>query len=97
MVALNSPLSEPFPRSPLAVAQDVRNNLRNRFPALFGRMELRVANGAVAVTGSVPDWNSKTMALGAVRQAFQQLAIIDALEVANQRTLRIAARPEAAA
>ncbi len=86
MVALRSHSDDPCPRSPLAIAEDVRHALKSRSVRRFARVNVRIANGAVALTGSVPNWQSKTLAIDVAQAAFSGMHIIDALEVQNRRT-----------
>ncbi len=86
MVALSSLSAEPEPRNPLHIADDVRHTLKVRSPRRFARINVRVANGAVALTGSVPNEHSKSLALFTARSAFPGTRVIDALEVQNRRT-----------
>jgi osmotically-inducible protein OsmY len=86
MVALRFPSDEPARRTPFHVADEVRESLRARSPKRFGQLNVRIANGAVALTGSVPNWQSKTLAIRLAREAFQGVRVIDALEVRNRRT-----------
>jgi len=86
MVALRSATEDPFPRSPFLIADEVRHALKTRAPRRFANLNVRVANGAVALTGSVPNWQSKSLAIRLAREAFQGVCVIDALEVQNRRT-----------
>jgi osmotically-inducible protein OsmY len=91
MVALRSTFEAPFPRSPFQVAEELRRTLITRSPNRFGQTNVRVANGAVALTGCVPNWQSKSLAIRLAREAFAGLHVIDALEVQNRRTFGSAA------
>ena len=92
MVALYSaPTADPPPRSPLTIAADVRRQLQTASPSRFSHVEVRVANGAVALTGSVPTYDAKSLALRTARSAFADLHVIDALEVQNRRSFHFAA------
>jgi len=86
MAALRSPHDAPAPRSPFALADQLREVLRTRSPNRFARLNVRVANGAVALTGQVPNWQSKALALRTARSMFHDTLVIDALEVPNRRT-----------
>jgi hypothetical protein len=92
MVAFRSTTSEdPFPRSPFQIADEFRQTLQARSPRRFAHTHVRVANGAVALTGSVPNWQSRSLAVRLAREAFAGLQVIDALEVQNRRTFGSAA------
>lgn len=86
MVALRSRPETPSTRSPFQIADELRHLLKNRAPRRFALTNVRVANGAVALTGSVPNWQSKSLAVRLAREAFGETAIIDALEIQNRRT-----------
>jgi osmotically-inducible protein OsmY len=86
MVAFSVSSTAPDPRNPLLIADDVRHALKVRSPKRFSRVNVRVANGAVALTGSVPNQQSKSLALFTARSAFPGTRIIDALEVQNRRS-----------
>jgi osmotically-inducible protein OsmY len=91
MVALRSTFEVPFPRSPFEIAEELRQTLSTRSPGRFAHTNIRVANGAVALTGCVPNWQSKSLAIRLAREAFAGIHIIDALEVQNRRTFGSAA------
>ena len=91
MVALNTPSTTSFHRSPFQIADELRQLLARRSPARFARTNVRIANGAVALTGSVPNWQSKSLALRLARELFGDTAVIDALEIQNRRTFHSAA------
>jgi osmotically-inducible protein OsmY len=91
MVALRSTTEDPFPRSPFQIADELRRTLTTRGPKRFAQTNVRVANGAIALTGSVPNWQTKTLAVRLAREAFGRTPVIDALEVQNRRTFNSAA------
>ncbi|OAI53327.1 hypothetical protein AYO47_05000 [Planctomyces sp. SCGC AG-212-M04] len=91
MVALRSTFEATLPRSPFEVAEELRHTLRTRSPGRFAHTNVRIANGAVALTGCVPNWQSKSLALRLAREAFAGIHVIDALEVQNRRTFGSAA------
>jgi osmotically-inducible protein OsmY len=91
MIAFRSNSEDAFPRSPFQIADELRNTLRTRSPRRFAQTNVRVANGAVALTGCVPNWQSKSLAIRLAREAFAGIHVIDALEVQNRRTFGSAA------
>lgn len=86
MVALRSHFDAPAPRSQFALADELRRVLRARSPKRFAAVNVRVANGAIAITGQVPNWQSKQLALRTAQALFGNTHVIDALEVQNRRT-----------
>ncbi len=60
------------------------NELHSQDPSRFSRMAVRVCNGAVALTGSVPSDHAKAQAFQRARAVFGQAAIIDAIEVTHR-------------
>ena len=82
MVALAAPREHD---NPLDLAARLLDSLRALHPSRFARMDVRVCNGAVALTGSVPTYFAKAFAFQGARSVFGESPIIDALEVSDRR------------
>lgn len=77
-----------YPRrapNPFAAADRLLSALRASHPSRFARLGIRVLNGSVALTGSVPSYYAKSLVNEGARSAFGDSPIIDALEVTARR------------
>ena len=72
---------------PFAAADRLLSALRATHPSRFSRLGIRVLNGSVALTGSVPSYYAKSVANEGVRSVFGDSPIIDALEVQERRRM----------
>jgi len=86
MLAVHAPALR---RSPVDLAASLVSELRSQHPSRFARVDVRVCNGAVALTGSVPTFHAKALAFQSARTVFGNETIIDALEVSERRSFRI--------
>ena len=74
---------------PFAAADDLLTSLRSTHPTRFAHVGVRVLNGSVALTGSVPSYYAKSLAFEGVRATFREAAILDALEVTDRRSFEL--------
>ena len=74
---------------PFAAANNLLTSLRATHPTRFSRVGVRVLNGTVALTGSVPSFYAKSLAFEGARSVFREASILDALEVTDRRGFAI--------
>ncbi len=84
-------LTAPADRTnPLSIASDLRNTFQTMHPFRLSRVNVRVGNDAILLTGSVASYYAKSLAFQLAKAAFGESRIVDSLEVASRRTFATA-------